>query len=100
MLVAKMTGKDHSGNDVQVSLHSVAEISDMDYNLFYEGNGPVNIRWGASFSYASTAEMSSFPGGGSNQLDNPRFVDRIGHDVAFDGGIIFEHGAIGELLAA
>jgi hypothetical protein len=75
-----MRGERYSGNDVQVKSSSVANTSELDQSVFYQDGDALQMQWGRRYTYNSTAELSSFPGGANNKLEDPLFVDRAAGD--------------------
>ena len=56
---------------------NVADNSELDDNLFWQGSGqPIVIQWGSPLhTIDSTLEFGAFPGGGNNRLSDPLFMD-------------------------
>ncbi len=64
------------GNHINVQTSGVANSSGMSHNLFWQGGSPVKIKWGGStVTYSSSQQLQNFPGGSSNKLSNPLFVN-------------------------
>lgn len=85
-VVVGMTGLDFGGNDVQVEYSAVTTVSDLDRTLFYQDGNPVHILWATLFTYSSTSQMATFPGGANNRLADPLFVNRAGNNFRLQTG--------------
>ncbi|MCH7884912.1 MAG: right-handed parallel beta-helix repeat-containing protein, partial [Planctomycetes bacterium] len=65
------------GNHLNMEGDNVADNSELDDNLFWQGSGqPIVIQWGSPLhTIDSTLEFAAFPGGGNNRLSDPLFMD-------------------------
>jgi hypothetical protein len=88
-----------STEDVGVRLTSdlVADASNLDHNLFFEGGDGVTIYWGQSNrnTYSITNDFIAFVGGSNNLVGDPLYVNSAvnnfqiaddGDSPAFDSG--------------
>jgi hypothetical protein len=70
-------------DDVYIEPSAVADVSDLDRTIFYQGGGSLDIAWGGSTAdtYTDTADLqANFEGGSENYLEDPDFVDQANHD--------------------
>ncbi len=85
---------------LDIQTQSVADVSEMSHNLFWqEDSGAFIIRWGSENqkSYLTTSDFDGFAGGSNNIIGDPLFKDAMNSvfsleesSAAIDAGIFHE----------